>query len=397
MSTLSQFSGGGVPIGSYLYAPYNINDPAYLPCQGQIILRSAAPLYAALQPVGTFTPTIRTKALSHSYPPIFANAANFVMPGPLGTSAIQTSADGVTYTARTTPSIGNVVAILGDGTNIVALPDNTGVTPTAIYSTNGGVNWTSTATANISASPNSGQPSVLCHAPTLGAVGRFLFVRESQVVTSDDRGVTWTAYNHGTGYSFVSVCHTGTKYVALTLTLGIVMTSTTGLTGSWTPQAVAFSQSWGTSQGHIISDGAGRVLIVDTTLNLITTSTDHLATFSQRQFAPGGFANTGAAPLGPPSYANGRFFIPTSSAGGVVFWVSSDLSGWLNMPNVRVSSASGFCCVAHKAGVYLASVGGGTQALSMVEDTTRVYLPAGVQTTGSAGNGNNFNSYVRVK
>ena len=400
MSTLSQFGGGGNPVGAFVYAPYNITDPAYLLCNGAKLVRTAYPLYAALQPVGTFTPTTRTKGASSASVAIFADSTNFIASAAANTSlSIQTSPDAVTWTTRTTPNVAGINAILGDGTNIVAVPDSTGVVTAAIYSANSGVAWTATATAGVNTAA-SAQPSVLCQAPTLGTVGRFLLITSSgQVATSDDRGVTWTVYSHGTGFTFLVACWTGTKYIALTTTQGTIMTSTTGLTGSWTAQAVAFPQSWSSTLAHIVSDGAGKVLIVDVSAGAVTVSTDSMATYSTRSFASNAIspASTQAAfNLSVPSYANGRFFSAANTGISRGFIVSADLTAWLYMPDVQPAAATlwGF---AFKSGVYLASYPS-TQAMTLVEDNTKVYLPAGVQSiTGQYGAGNNFNTYVKVK
>ena len=121
MSFASQFLGGGQPIGSIVQAPYNITDAAWLPCQGQRILRATYPQMSACQPtVGVFTATQRTKPGTSSGSAMCVQGANFVLAGPTGASAIITTPDGVTYTSRTTPAGTTVASLVSDGTNVVA-------------------------------------------------------------------------------------------------------------------------------------------------------------------------------------------------------------------------------------------------------------------------------------
>lgn len=395
-------NNSSAPVGSFLFAPYKISDPAYLLCNGAKLVRTTYPLYAALQPVGTFTSTIRTKGAVASSAAVYADSTNFIAAGAPGTSAIQTSPDGITWTQRTTAAYTSygIKCIAGDGTNIVILTSAAaGIAPS--YSTDNGATFTQSTSGGAFVADQS-PPSALTYAPNLGTVGRFLALCQANglyISTSDDRGVTWTSYAHGTGFNFLAVCWTGTKFIALTSISGTVMTSTTGLTGSWTAQAVSFIQTFtAAGQGQIVSDGAGKVLIIDNSAFVATVSTDNLATTYSRSFAT--LLSTGNTPgnmyLGVPSFANGRFFILWTAGQQRSLLVSTDLNTWLYPPDVSLPAIEQYG-IAFKAGVYLASSLGSQNAFSFVEDTTKVYLPLGVQNIAQYGSNNNYNTFVKVK
>ena len=397
MSFASQFLGGGQPVGSIVQAPYNITDAAWLPCQGQRILRATYPQMSACQPtVGVFTATQRTKGAATSAPAICAHGANFVLAatGP-SANGIYTTTDALTYTLRTTPNA-SVVSLISDGTNVVAA--NNGSLP--LYSTDAGVTWAASATSAIAG--NYGQQT-MAYAPSLGANGRFLLLEQATgtVWTSDNRGVTWTSRVTGLGVQLAGVCWTGSRYMAVTTSgsQGLCGVSADGIT--WSLQI--FPMYLSTSLG-IVSDGAGRVLIVDSLQSLIATSQDHGATFARRSFGNAG--GGGVMPLSiTASFANARFFVTTNSLSGnptAGFLCSADLQSWTLVPDVYLLGAINQAAnVAFKSGVYVIN---GIAAIlySLTEDTTRMYLPSSAQAEaliGGSGSGssNNFIPYVKVQ
>ena len=394
MSVLTQFAGAKPPVGSIVQAPYNLTDSDYLPCDGRAVLRATYPLLSACLPnIGTFTATARTKPFTPTSSAIAANGTVWVVTGAVGTNNLYTTPDGITYTARTTPTAAcDVRSILWDGVNFVAAVQ-AGSNGT-LYSSDGGVTWT--ATVSTSAVTASGAlQTCMTHAPTLGTVGRFcMVVSNGNFFTSDDRGVTWTSRSNGLGGTVFHVCWTGQKFIALTGTQNVIYTSTDGIT--WVSQATTFfSQAATANTGSIISDGAGKVLWIDQ--NKVITSLDHGVTWAGRAFGveiSGGilsFSNPGTTAW----YTNGRFFFH----GNQTFssYSSVDLIGWAQSKiAATISTAFG---ISHKAGVYLINNDNSTTAaFTAVEDTSRIALPGSSQNAAvSNGSWNNFMPFIKVK
>ena len=399
MSYFSEFVGGSAPVGSIVQGPYNLTDPAYLPCDGRKVSRITYPLLSAcLSNVGTFTSTNRVKPVTSVNAAICTHGLNFVMSGIAGgAGGMLTTPDGITFTQRATPVSTTVVSLISDGTNIVGA--TTGAVP--VYSTDGGSTFAATATAGTATSTN--VQTAMAHAPTLGANGRFCIanVSATQVATSDDRGVLWTLRTHGLGFTVMHVCWTGTKYLATLNTAGFVGVSADGI--SWALQAMPFRTSVANANGGgIVSDGAGKVLWIDAANTLIFTSTDHGANWSKRSF---GTTSNGSIPgqgsvyvisMYLPSFANSRFFVSISSTFDCSFFCSSDLQSWVPvMEGFSTSRASPYAVFAHKSGVYLFNDAATTFLQTMVEDATRMYLPNNAQS--ESNNSNNFLPFIKVQ
>ena len=390
MSFASQFLGGGQPVGSIVPAPYNITDAAWLPCQGQRILRATYPQMSACQPtVGVFTATQRTKPGTSSGSAMCVQGANFVLAGPTGASAIITTPDGVTYTPRTTPAGTTVTSLVSDGTNVVAAA--AGANP--LYSTDAGLTWLVSATPVVTGSY--GQQTI-AYAPSLGANGRFLLLDQGTftVWTSDNRGVTWTARPNGLSASLTGACWTGNRYIGPTSVANSLAVSSDGIT--WSAMLMPFSLGVNST---IVSDGAGKVLILDTSTNMAASSQDHGSTWAKRLF--GGSTSGGVIGFtGVPSFANGRFFVtPAQPNAGFGFLCSTDLQAWVLASDVLLSGATGQpTTFAFKAGVYLTN-GLSQTVYSFTEDTTRMYLPGPAQNEAGFGSAssNNFQPFIKVQ
>lgn len=350
MSSASQFFGGGaLPVGSIIQSPYNLNNPAWLLCDGRKVLRSAYPLLSdCLASVGTFTGTSRTKPAFPYSSAICNDGTNWIMAGNFttGNAGIQTTPDGITYTQRTT-NAENFLALLYDGVNVIA--STTGFPQ---YSTNGGVTWNVCVTGGSSSAVGVGS---LARAPSLGTVGRLILTGGTTTYwTSDNRGVSWVART--SPVAIYGVAWTGSKYIGLNGD-GSIITSSDGI--SWVIGAtnVPLITSF-----NILSDGAGKVLLsgYDTAGGLINTSLDHGVTWTFRRFDLLPFVSGG--------FSNGRFFIHASAG---LLMVSSDLVGWAFAYGVSVPGAQ----FSYKSGVYLGSVTNSVTNSSLVEDGTKMYLP----------------------
>ena len=397
MSYFSEFVGGSAPVGSIVQGPYNLTDPAYLPCDSRKVVRATYPLLSAcLSSIGTFTGTGRTKPVTSVNAAICTHGLNYVMSGIAGgAGGIVTTPDGITFTQRTTPTSTTVVSLISDGTNIVGAAS--GASP--VYSTDGGATFTATATAGVSVTAGTVQ-TVMAYAPTLGANGRFcmanLNASTTQIATSDDRGVTWTLRTHGLGFTVMHVCWTGTKYIATLNTGGFVGVSADGI--SWALQAMPFRTLAASGNvGTIVSDGAGRVLWCDSTGTLIITSADHGINWSKRAFGAISTGFTGGyTSITLISFANSRFFAALTANAGCSFLCSADLQSWVPvMDAYSPSMTSSFNVMAHKSGVYFFNDSTTTACQTLVEDTTKMYLPNNAQSESSSSN--NFLPFIKVQ
>jgi hypothetical protein len=390
MPNLSLVLISGAPVGSSIQAPYNIADASYMPHDYRKLLRATYPkLSPCLPSIGVFTAVARTKTGTPTSSAIANNGTNWVVTGVVGTNNLYYTPDGITYTATTTPASQDIRSVLNDGTNFVAVGTGGG---NPLYSSTGTGTWSVSASAVLT--NNSTLQTCMTWASSLGTVGRFCVVNNSfNFHTSDDRGVTWTARNHGLGSNAFHVCWTGQKFIATTGTANVIYTSTDGIT--WSTFIMPFPTSAATAtKGGPISDGSGKVLWVDGTTNAIYTSLDHGVTWSQRLFAnplaAGGIialSNSGA-----PSYTNGRFFLPTVSG---VLLVSTDLIGWAfaDTPTAIAYTAG----IAYKGSVYLCNVDNSTTAAyTLTEDTTYMRLPYPSQ-GGPANSWNNNMSFIKVQ
>lgn len=397
---LSSIMGGGAPVGSIIQAPYNLTDPAWLPCDGRKVLRATYPLLSACLPsVGVFTATSRTKSGAPTSSAIANNGTNWVVTGPIATVPMYYTPDGITYTAAGgIAASADVRSVLYDGTNFVAA---TATAAQCAYSTTGGTSWTTSASAVVRA-PNSGLQTCMSWASSLGTVGRFCLAADSLAFfTSDDRGVTWAQQTHGLGGNAFHVCWTGTKFIATTSVASTIYTSPTGLSGTWTAQTMPFYTSPASAlAGAIISDGSGKVLFVDSAYEKVYTSTDHGATWSARDFQDPVRGNVLGFSTAVPSYTNGRFFLCATGIGSLQGWtvVSSDLSSWVIISSLQGITATG--TYSYKSGVYLANANAtSTAAFTLTEDTSYMQLPLPMQAPGDNLNPrwNNFMPFIKVK
>lgn len=389
MSALSDYIGDA-PIGSIIQAPYNLTDPNWLPCLGQKVSRSLYPALSACLPgVGTFTSTTRAHANAGNFYGLCASNSLFVASGDgaSAASAIQTSPDGVTWTARTGPTLAQSISIVFDGTNVVANAANK-----PWYSTDGGINWTACVTATGSLATQSLQCS-MTHAPQLGTVGRFAIVTNGAVWTSDDRGVNWVSATV-TG-AVAGIAWTGTQFIALSTTASKILTSPTGLTGTWTTVNLpVILPACSTSLGGIASNGAGLICISHQSgdSGSIVYSVDNGVNWALRKFGDSAGSFT---PYNCVSYANGKFFAHLySPLGTYSMGVSQDLLSWVIFSEAGMVNAH-IGTVAYKAGTYM-DIANGAAHSTWVEDMSNMHLPRSPQGAGATG-WNNFMPWIKVR
>lgn len=378
-----------MPVGSTVQVPYALTDPNWLPCLGQKVSRSLYPaLSACLPTIGSYTPTLRTHAACDA-DAIATDGTTWVVCGTsAGTQGIQTTTDGITYTPRTTTASADVMSIIYDGVNFVAA--SCGVH--AMYSTNGGTTWTASVSSSLMYTTGSSRQDGMAWAPTLGTVGRFCLCNSpTQFVTSDDRGVTWTARVHGiVGYSPQHICWTGTRFIATCATsAGGYMTSPDGIT--WTLNYWPFTIDVSSATiGQIASNGAG--LVVAGWSSILIVSYDSGATWFTRALSgPVSRANSANDVLLNPSYTNGRFFVGSWSSTDLVSWVrSNELASAIN--------AGAYGQISYKAGVYL--MPGYMIGATFVEDQSKITLPitpTGGNTAGGYAQWDNAMPWIKVR
>jgi hypothetical protein len=262
------------------------------------------------------------------------------------TGAIQTSPDGVNWTARTGVQAGGLVGLksvaFGNGV-FVAIATGLSVGTQAVQTSPDGINWTQ---RTCIAASGTGWTSV-CYGGGLFVAVALTTSTTGAIQTSPD-GINWTqrTSNAAGGTGWTSVTYGSGVYVAVALTTatsGAVQTSTDGIT--WTPRTSTASA--GTGWKSVVYGGGLFVAVGGST-----------ATAGAIQTSPDGqtwTARTSTAAAGPGwesvSYGNGVFVavsLTTATAGAVQ--TSIDGINWVS----RTSVAGG------STGWYAITFGGGT-------------------------------------
>jgi len=262
------------------------------------------------------------------------------------TGAIQTSLDGVNWTARTGVQAGGLVGLksvaFGAGV-FVAIATGLSVGTQAVQTSPDGINWTQ---RTCIAASGTGWYSV-CYGGGLFVAVALTTSTTGAIQTSPD-GINWTqrTSNAAGGVGWTSVTYGNGVYVAVALTTattGAVQTSTDGLT--WTPRTSTASA--GTGWKSVVYGGGLFVAVGGSTATAgaIQTSPDG-QTWTAR-------TSTAAAGAGweSVSYGNGVFVavsLTTATAGAVQ--TSVDGINWV----ARTSVAGG------STGWYAVTFGGGT-------------------------------------
>jgi len=235
-SALVNFGTTGLNVGDYTYSLYALSAPGYLPLNSytnSYLVSSYPALGALIVPVLTpvaFTATARTLPSSQIWRSVAYGNNTFVAIANGGTGA-GTSADGISWTARTLPVSGN------RGTNAITFGNGTFVALTfasavAMTSTDG-ITWASrTLPASVTW--------------TGVAYGNGLFVAvasgpSTQAASSPD-GITWTSRTLPSSSSWTTIAYGNGVFVAVDVASSAAVSSD-GIT--WTLVTLPAGPAWG--------------------------------------------------------------------------------------------------------------------------------------------------------
>lgn len=396
---ISQFIAGNT-IGSIVQAPYNLSDVNYLKADGSIITRANYPIYSAQSgSVGTFTTTIRAamaSSLSGATNSMSSNGTNMVVstgqPALLG---IQFSTNGgVTWSNATSGLVASAsfIQTAFAGTNFIGVSNTTNSQMVYAAASSPGV-WTASSGVTLA---NGNTPTIAAN-----SAGTVVLMYGTGAYVSTNSGVSYTATSGVTG-STVSppIVWTGTQFMVMGIGgTGIgTQTSPTGLTGTWTVNAIA---PWGASYtpSSAVSDGAGNVLVTANANSVAWVSNNGGTTWREVMLPQ--------PASGQSSYANGRFFTPQtlySSASGFTadgsVAVSSDLLTWVSVPNFALTAGTGSSTISttligYAQGNYAAvnNISPG-YVYTSTENTAQMYLPTSRRNYGFT---TNWQEWVKVQ
>jgi hypothetical protein len=366
-------SGGNDPIGScrqFVQPPFDVNIN-WLALSGQDVARASYPSLSPFFPVGSMAATQRTN-LSNAPASNYGatNGTLFVIPGTAGTSAIQTSPDGITWTNRTTPSC-TVIGIIWTGTRFLAAT-TTGV----IYSPDG-VTWTETTSA-----PSGlvvGQQT-LAYSSSLGmTVCLGSNISTTIIYTLLDASTTWVMQTCPS-FNQRGVCWTGSAFLVSPSPSGgalgaSILSSTNGT--SWNVSYPGtYIGTGGTVNIPIISNGSGVVVMQDTSTQntsvwvmSVWVSTNNGVNWQSIKLPSGSLTS----PLSSAVYENGRFILCFGSAKTIAY--STDGLHWTVDPvcsnsGAQFSNAGG---IIYMGGLYFVWDTNGYN-ITVIESATKFYL-----------------------
>ncbi|WP_409482637.1 hypothetical protein [Noviherbaspirillum sp. ST 5-3] len=356
------------PVGTIINAVNSISDAKWLRCDGSDKNRADYPDLSALFPANVFTATARTLAATpNNKQAIAADSTYFVAGAASGTTAMQYSTDGATWsqTSLVTPASTVVNSLIYAGSRFIA-----GVSGSAqpLVAANPASTWTVT-TGGTTTTLSQG----LAYASSLAQTLLIPDAAGTSVYTLADGATAWTAQTVPSTTKYGG-CWTGQKYIVLS-SLGL-LASSDGVTWALTYPTSIQQSSFATSS--IASDGNGTVVIfyssgASAKGSAILVSSDHGATWTQILTPAEFLALSGVLAV---TYINGKFFITCQNE----FILVSDSTGlkWSAEPlGMRGIAKLPVRSIAYKAGVYLAlQNGGNTSALSATENTAKFRLPA---------------------
>lgn len=403
-----------LPIGAVVQSPLNLEKMSagkWIRLDGRTVNRGTYPLIESDYAAGVFTSTQRTlNAAPVAWNPV-ADDTNFLLCGAAGTSPLQASADGITWsTSATWGASTNVTQLIKAGSRFI-LAGTAGDTATTPYVANinqtaanivAKSNWTAT-TSGIAAT---GNWQTLAYSPTLG---RTVMVKSTSDTVAN--GIKYlndasTAWGSGSGGSLSTakqiVVWTGDRFLVFCGAVGVLHSSTDGIT--WTDSGLLISAS------SAVSDNAGTVVVSGSHVltgysdaNLTSNSgffvsKDYGATFSFIQSVAGAFA-----PL--VRYVNNKFITQYG-------WCSTDGLTWSRgfpaldvLGTAAAAGGSGAAVSQHdityKAGVYFGHYPS-TQynAFTATEDMSKYRLQTAAEAYDAAGRRSATGSmtvYMRVR
>ncbi len=408
------------PVGAVLQSPINLETLTgglWVAMDGRDAIRTQFVELAQNFSGGVFTTTTRTLNATPAVGIVAADTVNFAVAGAAGTAALQTSADGITWTGGTNWTASTQVAsLIVAGTRwIVAtsagalqpLVINTGGTAAALANMS---NWTATTSA--------AQTTLLqglAYGSTANAgAGRTVMVKNGATDNTgfyylNDGSTAWT--NVGAGGNTVTksgIAWTGLKYIVpCTDAYSVVLTSTDGNT--WTQSNIPFALCNG--YRAIASDGNGTVIIAFSIASIwfFIVSKDHGTTWRKIQVSQTARVDTsgnGTLVSGAQAnwlqFINGKFvFTPlmvTNSAPMVL--ISADGLVWSEEPLVDRGSVNLISAMAWKANVYCGiNSAVGTGSITATEDMSKFRMPEtpGMKATSNGGGDSPFMSYIKAR
>lgn len=387
-------------IGTCVDSPINLESATngqWLCCDGRDILRGSYPELAKYFPIPIFTSTARTLNAAPVLNAIAADSTNFLCPGAAGTSPLQASADGITWsTSATWTAATSPAAIINAGTRYVmagaggdlAQPYVSTIDQTAANAV-AKANWTATTGGTT---PTTNNIQGLAYSPTANAgAGRTVLVRNGSLSTAaglfymNDGATAWNACSGGSTASHFAVCWTGQKFIVTDATTGNrIKTSNDGAT--WVDQYIPFKNG-GTAS--VASDGNGTVVMYTTSVLLgmnttgvgVLVSKDHGATWRFISWT----TNDKWSSNGTIQYVNGMFSCSQSTMQTLlsvdgISWFNEQVS---NRGKAWEGAGAGDLSVwAYKAGVYC-GISTTTTALTATGDNSKFRLPMVATMTGS--------------
>lgn len=292
MSYASQFALSVLPLGA-LVQGIGLSEPQYVRCDGLPRARASFPRLSTLFPFGRLTGTVRSLAVIPVALPVVASADHFIAAGATTSSAIQYSADGVTWATAAT-AFQTVSALVATPSRFVAL-SSTAQQPLASATLVPTSTW-----ALTSAGPSSvAAGNSLCRL-AYGA-GKVVAVSAGAVHTLDDGSTTWVSRT-ASGANRMGACWTGLRFVMVLGSNSSLQLSTDGVT--WTDGSLREATS--TNQGNIASNGSGAVVVSGSPSGL-QLSTDHGLTWDFVSIPGVQPSDTWRV-----QYAGDRFWLPTA-------------------------------------------------------------------------------------
>lgn len=346
----SQF-GGGLALGTVVQG-INLSEPEYVPCDGRPLARASYARLATLFPFGKLTGTVRALVEDSPNYCIAASPTYLVAAAASGSSAVQYSSDGVTWSKAgvATPSM-TVNSLIFAGTRWIA----TGSFGSVVAVTSGG-NPNSTWTALTGGTPGGVPRYGVAYSAALGRAA-FLTPGDSPTIHTLENGATALVARTASSQTRSGICWSGSKFV--TLNGATISTSANGITWADAPLPETASSTAG-----IASNGAGVVVISGVTSGLLV-SQDHGATW-----AVAAIPEVPADSAWHVYYSGDRFFVPTTRG------VAMSLNGrvWFLEPQ-RIQLRATATMFAKKGGAFVQTQASSTVAYSFAESATEFNAP----------------------
>lgn len=343
--------GGGLALGTVVQG-INLSEPEYVPCDGRPLARASYARLATLFPFGKLTGTVRALVETPFNDCVAASPTYLVAAAASGSSAVQYSADGVTWskTGVATPSMA-VNSLIFAGTRWIAT-GNSGLAPVVTSGDNPDSTWT----ALTGGTPGGVVRYGVAYSAALGRAA-FLTQGASTAIHTLENGATALVARTASSQTRSGICWSGSQFV--TPNGATISTSADGITWADAPLPEAASSTAG-----IASNGAGAVVISGVTSGLLV-SQDHGATWAVAAI-PGVPADS----FWQVYYSGDRFFVPTTR--GVA--MSLDGRAWFLEPQLIQLRATA-TMFAKKGGAFVQTQASSTVAYSFAESATEFNAP----------------------